>query len=89
MISLTLASALFLGSFLRPGRIALGAYFDRVVKDPQSARGSLLNTTPIVKSPEVPTYLTLFGARELVRSVANQILRPTPMVRSELALHTL
>ena len=34
--------------FLGPGRTTLGAYYGRVDKDPQSARGSLLNTTPKV-----------------------------------------
>ena len=31
-----------------PGRITLGAHFGRVDGDPQSARGPLLKTTPIV-----------------------------------------
>ena len=34
--------------FLGPGRITLGAHFRREDGDPQSARGSLLRTTPIV-----------------------------------------
>ena len=34
--------------FLGPARITLGAHFGRVVGDPQSARGSLLNTDSLV-----------------------------------------
>ena len=42
--------------FLGPGRITLGG---EVAADPQSARGPLLKTTPIVASSSTPTESTL------------------------------